>query len=84
MPTAIHKRALKRAMDLAGGADALAAHLKVPPTGVRFWLGASGPLPDDVFLKLVDLLLDESLAELRTLPGEKAPARKPERGNSEN
>jgi hypothetical protein len=83
VPTAIHKRALRRAIDLTGSPEALAAQLKVPPTAVRFWLGASSPLPDDVFLK-VDLLVDKSLAELRTLPGEKPPGRSPERGQTDS
>jgi hypothetical protein len=66
VPTAVHKRALKRAIDLAGGLEPLARHLKLPPTAVKFWLNASSPLPDDVFLKLVDLLLDRSVRELQT------------------
>ena len=57
MPAAVHKRALHRAVDMAGGADALARQLHVPPSAVRFWLNGSSPLPDDIFLKLVDLLL---------------------------
>jgi hypothetical protein len=42
---------------MTGGADALARQLQVPPSAVRFWLNGSSPLPDDIFLKLVDLLL---------------------------
>ena len=57
MSAAVHKRALQRAIEIAGGADALARQLQVPPNAVRFWLNGSSPLPDDIFLKLVDLLL---------------------------
>ncbi len=57
MPAAIHKRALQRAIEQAGGVEALARDLQVPVSAVRFWMSASSPLPDDVFLKLVDLLL---------------------------
>ena len=57
MPVAVHKRALHRAVEMTGGADALARQLQVPPSAVRFWLNGSSPLPDDIFLKLVDLLL---------------------------
>jgi hypothetical protein len=51
---------------MTGGADALARQLQVPSTAVRFWLSGSSPLPDDIFLKLVDLLLARDA-------GEKAP-----------
>jgi hypothetical protein len=64
MPTAVHKRALQRAVELAGGVEPLSIHLHVPATAIRFWLNASSPLPDDIFLKIVDLLLDRSLSEL--------------------
>jgi hypothetical protein len=57
LPAAIHKRALQRAIEQAGGVEPLARDLQVPVSAVRFWMSASSPLPDDVFLKLVDLLL---------------------------
>lgn len=57
MPAAIHKRALQRAIEQAGGVEPLARDLQVPVSAVRFWMSSSSPLPDDVFLKLVDLLL---------------------------
>ena len=76
MPTSVHKRALRRALELAGGAEALALHLKVSPTAVRFWLNASGPVPDDIFLRIVDLLLDRSLSEPQPAPTAPGSARK--------
>ena len=57
MPAAIHKRALQRAIEQARGVEPLARDLQVPVSAVRFWMSSSSPLPDDVFLKLVDLLL---------------------------
>jgi hypothetical protein len=68
VPTAVHKRALRRAIELAGGLEPLARQLKVPASAVRFWQGASGPLPDDIFLKIVDLVLDRSLSEIPPTP----------------
>jgi hypothetical protein len=82
VPTAIHKRALQRAIELAGGVEPLAAHLKLPPTAIRFWLNASSPLPDGIFLKLVDLLLDHSTTELQPPTKAGAPVRRSERGDS--
>ncbi|HEX6266643.1 MAG TPA: YdaS family helix-turn-helix protein [Burkholderiales bacterium] len=85
MPTAIHKRALQRAIDLAGGVDPLAKQLNVPSTAVRFWLNGSSPLPGDVFLKIVDLMLDHSMTELRPPPAQSgAPARDSGPGTSDS
>jgi hypothetical protein len=64
MPTEVHRRALQRALELTGDVDALARQLKVPSTAVRFWTHGNQPLPPDIFLKIVDLLLDHSIAEL--------------------
>jgi hypothetical protein len=85
VPAAIHKRALQRAIDLAGGVDPLAKQLNVPSTAVRFWLNGSSPLPGDVFLKIVDLILDRSLTELRPPPAQNgAPARDSGPGTSDS
>lgn len=65
MPTDVHRRALQRALEISGGIDPLAAYLKVPATAVRFWANGSSPLPGDMFLKIVDLLLDRSMMELQ-------------------
>lgn len=62
MPAAVHKRALRRAIELAGGIEALAQQLHLSPTALRFWLNSSGPLPDDIFLKVVDQVLERSPA----------------------
>ena len=64
MPTEVHRRALRRALELTGDVEALARQLKVPSTAVRFWTNGNQPLPADIFLKLVELLLDHSMAEL--------------------
>jgi hypothetical protein len=50
---------------LVGGAESLVRELNVPPAAVKLWLGRSAPVPGDIFLKLVDLLLDRSMMELQ-------------------
>jgi hypothetical protein len=64
LPTQVHRRALQRALELTGGVEPLAAYLKVPVSAVRFWVNGSSPLPGDVFLRIVDLVLDHSLMDL--------------------
>jgi hypothetical protein len=56
----IYKRTLRKAADLVGGERALARYLKVPPPDVYAWMrpGAEPP-PVGVFLKAVDLVLED-------------------------
>jgi hypothetical protein len=63
MENAVHTRSLKRATELLGGAEALATYLNRSPTLVCRWLDGSLPVPDSVFLKVVDLLLDRGQSE---------------------
>lgn len=69
----LHARMLQRAVHKLGGTAELAHYLDVPEVRVRVWLHGLMPLPDDVFLRLVDLLEDPPPAS----PGEaRAPGRK--------
>lgn len=65
MQQAVQKRTLERAVELFAGEQPLAEHLKVPTERLRWWLHGSVPIPNDVFLALVDILLDHGLATLR-------------------
>ena len=58
-------RTLERAVELFHGEQPLAEYLKVPTERLRWWLHGSVPIPNDVFLALVDVLLDHGLATLR-------------------
>jgi hypothetical protein len=70
LPTQVHRRALQRALELTGGVEPLAAYLKVPVNAVRFWVNGSSPLPGDVFLRIVDLVLDHSMMDLHPSPAQ--------------
>ena len=48
-----------RAAETLGGVPAVASYLRVSPASVEDWLAGHMPIPDMVFLKLVDLLLFE-------------------------
>ena len=50
------RRALTQAMEVAGGADALAARLKIAPGALRMYLMGSERIPDRLFLLIVDVL----------------------------
>ena len=60
MAVGVHSRALRKAAELVGGNSRLAKILGVKPVEVEKWLAADDALPRDVFLRIVDLILDET------------------------
>jgi hypothetical protein len=58
MPQAVRIDTLRRAARLLGGVDALARELKVSTWRLEAWLNGQEPVPDDVFLRAVDLIED--------------------------
>ena len=53
---------LKRAADIAGGYERLCMYLGVSEVRCELWRRARLRVPDPVFLKLVDLVLQDDLA----------------------
>lgn len=70
-------RALQRAVELLGSEEAVTERLQVSPGKVQGWLAGLAPIPPDVFLELVDVLLEEDFQELRM------PLRRDERSGSD-
>lgn len=58
--TTVYVRALSRAADCFGGVDALAGHLRVDVRYLKVWLRGIGTPPLDVFLHVVDLVMERS------------------------
>jgi hypothetical protein len=54
----VQSRALIRAAHILGGVDALERFLDVTPTRLGMWMNDRVPVPSDVFMRVVDLLLD--------------------------
>lgn len=52
----LYARTLKRAAQVVGGAEPLAARLNVSETRLTFWINGAAPTPADIFLKAVDLI----------------------------
>ena len=59
----VHVRTLLRAAEIAGGAQELAFRLKVTPSHLSLWMAGLEPCPGHIFLKAVDLVLEQDLAE---------------------
>ena len=60
----IHTRALKRAAQILGGDDQLRLHLGVSEGDFSGW-SSQGELPRNVFLRLVDIITDEEVRNVK-------------------
>jgi len=74
MSFSVYSRALSRAAELLGGRDKLAKALQVAVTDIEKWIADREKPPSEVFLRIVDLILDETAQAGR---GEGDPAEPP-------
>jgi hypothetical protein len=56
----VQARALHRAVSVIGGLHQLAGYLKVSDEYIREWMFDVGSPPNGVFLRVIELLLDQS------------------------
>ena len=56
----MYSRALLRAAELVGGREKLANVLRVPMGELDKWIGGEAKPPRELFLRVVDLILDET------------------------
>jgi hypothetical protein len=61
----VHERALLRAAGIVGGIDPLAEKLKVHPAVLVAWMRGTARVPDEVFLSVVDIVLERNFDRLR-------------------
>lgn len=59
----VYSRALLRAAELVGGREKLSRLLRVPKAEIDKWVAGGAKPPREVFLRVVDLILDETAAE---------------------
>ena len=62
MAASVYSRALQKAAELVGGREQLSRRLQVPLADVETWIADKGKPSREVFLRIVDVLLDESSA----------------------
>jgi hypothetical protein len=62
MAVSVYSRALIRAAELLGGRDKLAKILQIPASDIENWIAERGKPPREIFLRIVDLILDETAA----------------------
>ena len=58
MPNNTYARLLARAAELLGGSEQLRGYLGVSRTQLAFWMQGRAKLPDNVFLRIADLILE--------------------------
>ena len=80
MENPVHERALLRAAGILGSVDALAERLQVHPALLAMWMRGTGSLPQEVFLKVVDIVLERDINAILS-PSESSPPKGPEAGD---
>ena len=63
MAASVQIRALQKAAELAGGRRALAERLGVKAAEIEKWISGKTELPREVFLRVVELIIDELTPE---------------------
>lgn len=59
-PASVYSRAVRKAAEMIGGREELARTLQVPPAEVEKWILGEKKPPREVFLRVVDLLIEDS------------------------
>lgn len=76
MASSVYSRTLQKAAELHGGGKKLARILRVPMKDLEMWIADEAKPPLNVFLRVVDLIIDESgSAPDAAEPGEPPPPR---------
>ena len=70
MPTSVYSRTLQKAAESAGGQKKLAHVLRVPLAELEKWIADKDEPPMAVFLKAVDMVLDETTPSGASEPGD--------------
>jgi hypothetical protein len=74
--TSVQSRALRKAAELLGGQKKLAERLGVSVADIEKWSADKGAVPREIFLRVVDLLIDEiTPSEGSSDPGEPPSSR---------
>ena len=65
MDRELKARLMRRACDIVGGRERLAARLDVELHSLEFWLAGRATPPDRIFMAVVDLVLEDDIARAR-------------------
>jgi hypothetical protein len=66
MANRTHVQALQRASAILGGFPQLRGHLKVSAVALALWMSGQAAPPTEVFLKVVDLIVERDVSDLKS------------------
>lgn len=72
---AVRSSALKRAIDIVGGIEKLAAQLDVPSDELMLWSQGTKRVPEEIFLRAVDIV---TAAEINAINGKHPAVHEPD------
>jgi hypothetical protein len=75
MASSVYSRTLQKAADLIGGRKKLARVLRVPTKDLEAWIADEAKPPLNVFLRVVDLIIDETGPASESDSGDAPPPR---------
>ena len=75
MSASVYSRAVSKAAELAGGRDKLSRTLQMPLAEIEKWIAGEAKPPREIFLRIVDLLLDKTSAAGEAGEREPPPSR---------
>lgn len=75
MAGSVYSRAIRKAAELLGGRDRLAKVLLVPVAEIEEWIADKARPPREVFLRVVDIVLEEGGVSGEGEPLDPAPPR---------
>jgi hypothetical protein len=73
--TSVYSRAVRKAAELLGGREKLARTLQVPLGEVEKWIADKGKPPREIFLRVVDVIIDDSGISDASAPADAPPAK---------
>jgi len=70
MAFSVYSRTLQKAADVIGGQANLCRHLRVPAADLQKWIDDKAVPPIGIFLRAVDLVIEETTPPADSGPGE--------------
>jgi len=71
----VYSRAVRKAAELIGGRERLSRMLQVPLEEIEKWIADKGKPPREIFLRVVDLIIDDNGVADASGPAEAPPAK---------
>jgi len=75
MASSVYSRALQKAAELIGGQPKLCRYLRVPAAELQKWIDDKAVPPIGIFLRVVDLVIEETPPPAGSGPGEPPASR---------